>query len=109
MSLGPLSALTANGQSSVAMATTDSIPFEIDMTNALPTGGSVSSPTSTLVDLKTGQAATLTDAPTVLGNVVTQIVRGPHLLAQHSYRLAVVFTAATNTILTVVFEIDVLI
>lgn len=105
MSLGPL----GTSPFTVAMATTDEIPYGVDMTNALPSGGSVSGVSCTLLDLGTGQKITLQDSPSVAGNIVTQIVRGSALLASHHYRLTVVFTAAANTILTVAFEIQCLI
>lgn len=105
MSLGPI----GTNPAAVGMATTDVIPYGVDMTNALPSGGSVSGVTCLLTDLRTGQKITLEDNPTVAGNVVTQIVRGSQLVAGHYYRLTIVFSAATNTVLTVAVEIACLI
>ena len=69
--------------------------------------GSVTVPSSTLVDTTTDQTVSLQDAPSVSGNVVTQIVRGSALTANHVYQLIVTYTAAANTVLTTVTVINV--
>jgi hypothetical protein len=92
------------------MATSDVINFQTDMTKSLPSGGTVSSPTSFLVDLKTGQHVTLQDSPTATGNIVSQIVRGTALIVGRSYQFSQVFLAgqvnAVNIEVTVTTEID---
>lgn len=102
MSFGPMSTIP----SSVSICKTDVIPYGIDMTAALPNGGSVTGVTTSLLDLNTNQHVTLSDAAVTSGNIVTQIVRGSALAPKHSYQLSVVFTAATNTVFTITTEID---
>lgn len=91
----------------VTMATTDELPYGIDMTGALTNiaGGSVSGAASSLVDLGTRQSISL-GSPVTVGNVVTQSVLGSALIAGHNYLLRITFTAATGTIVTVETEID---
>lgn len=91
----------ATDPAEVTQATAENVPWAVDMTNALPSVGSVSAVTTSLVDLTlNGETVTLADAPVVAGNVVTQIVRGSVLTAGHSYRLQITYTAAANTVLT---------
>jgi hypothetical protein len=98
---GPLSTSPAG----ITQATTEEIPWGIDMTAALPQGGSVTGPSCTLFDQTTGKSVTLTDNPSVTGNVVTQIIRGSTLAANHVYLLTCTFTAAANTVLSTVTNI----
>jgi hypothetical protein len=104
MTLGAL----ATNPTNLPQSTSDTIPYGVDCTNAISTisGGSVSSPVTKLFDMTAQQTITLQDSPTLSGNIVTQIVRGSVLTANHQYRLSVQFTAATSTVLTVFLEID---
>ena len=85
----------------VTQATAENVPWAVDLTNALPSGGSVSAVATTLTDLTlNGKTVTLADPAVVAGNVVTQIVRGSVLTVGHSYLLQITYTAAANTVLT---------
>lgn len=84
---------------SIPLATTDEVPFAVDMTAQLPQGGSVSDPIVTLTDIPSGTAITL-PSPTVSGNSVVQILRGADLTPGHQYLLRVVYNAAVDTVLT---------
>jgi len=102
MSYGPL----ATNPATVTQGTTENVFWGIDMTAALPAGGTVTSPTTVFTDLATGSVITLTDAPTVSGNVVTQRVTGNKLTANHLYEMAVTYTAAANVNLTSILLIN---
>jgi hypothetical protein len=80
------------------ITTLETWPWGFDATNLLAEGDSITSPVSVMVDTNTGAAVTLSDSPTIDGNVITQIVRGSELTAGHSYRLTVTFTASANTV-----------
>lgn len=105
VSLGPL----ATDPAGVTQALAETVPWGIDMTKALTnvSGGTVTSPSSVLTDLTADKTVTLADSPTVSGNIVTQIVRGSVLTLNHTYRLEVTFTAASNTILSTITTITV--
>ena len=89
------------------MATTEELPFGFDTTNLLGLGQTPSAPSSVLVDVNTGLTIALTgDAPSVVGNVVTQIVDGALLIAGHSFTLSVTFTVSADTTWTMVLTIN---
>lgn len=90
------------------MATTETLPLGFDATALLAGGQTISAPSSVLLNVETGAVVTLADAPTVLGNVITQIIRGPtQLLLNEKFALSVTFTAAANTTWTMVLIITV--
>lgn len=68
----------------------------LDATNYLATGQSISNVSVTMTRSSDGKVATLTDAATVSGNVVTQILRGSDLDAGSVYLLRVQFTASPS-------------
>ena len=74
----------------VSQATVETVPWEFDFTAVVGSGDVVSSPASTMTDMQTGSQVTLAQAPTVSGNLVTQVVPGSGLVAGHNYRLVVV-------------------
>jgi hypothetical protein len=89
----------------VVQASTEEIPWGIDMTPALPVGGSVTGVSSSLLDQTNGKSVTMADSPSVAGNIVTQIVRAGVLTANHTYLLTITYTAATSTVLSTVTTI----
>jgi len=82
---------------SFVMQSSEELPLGFDATALLLSGQTVSSPTTVLTDLTTSTTITLANAPTVSGNIVTQVVVGSQLTADHVYRLVVTFTAGTDT------------
>ena len=91
MGAGPL----ATNPAGVTQATTETITWSVDMTNAISliAGASVSSPTSTLTNLTTGTAVSLGSGPAATGNVVTQKIVGSTLTPFDVYRLVITFVA----------------
>lgn len=89
------------------MATSETWPLGFDTTNLLINDEVPSLPVSTLTDLFTGETVTLEDEPYIIGNVVTQVVRGSQLTAKHQYSLAVGFTLDAVTIPVMVLTINV--
>ena len=90
------------------MGVTETLPLGFDTTALLASGQSPTSPVCVLTNVTTGKAVTLADSPTINGNVITQIVRGPtQLVVDDKFVLAVTFTAAANTIWTMVLVITV--
>jgi hypothetical protein len=102
MSYGPL----ATNPATVSQGTTENVYWAIDMTAALPAGGTVTAPATVFTDLNSGTVIALTDSPTVSGNVVTQRVTGNKLTANHLYEMAVTYTAAANVTLTSILLIN---
>jgi hypothetical protein len=87
--------------------TTDIIPWAVDFTEQLQTGQTVTSPSTKMIDQGTGATITLSDAPSVAGNIVSQVVRGSELTAGHRYWLIFNYVAGVLTTLGAVLEIDV--
>lgn len=92
-----MSILTLSG-SPYHMKTSQTVPLAFDVTNQLGTGDTVSLPVVTLTD-NNGTVITLTDPPTVLGNVITQIFRGSALTPGNTYTVNGSYTANTNKVL----------
>jgi hypothetical protein len=88
--------------------TTETIPWAIDLTNAIGGGSLQPSPSCTLTDITQSRAVDvpLEDAATVAGKVVTQIVRGSVLAAGHIYRLVLTFGAGGVTVQSVVMVLN---
>ena len=79
------------------MSVTETLALALDGAPLLTTGQSVTAQAATLVDMATKAPVTLADSPTVSGTQVVQTVRGPtELVAGHSYRLTVNFTASPS-------------
>lgn len=101
---------TSTIPSTVHMASTDVLPLDCDATALLIGSELVASVTTSLTNLTTKAAVTLSDAPTVDAGATgaTQIVRGSELAAGTSYRLAYVLTLTSGTVLTqgVVLTVD---
>lgn len=93
------------------MATTETVPIGIDFTNYLAGGDSVSSPVSALTTTTSGPNAgktiTLGNAPTINGNIVTQIVVGSQLAASNSYLLEIMVTLNTNKVMCGALQVNV--
>jgi hypothetical protein len=103
---GPLATIPPQ----VEQGTTETIPWQINMTGALTnvSGGSVSDPTTTFTDVTRSPAVlvTLEDPPTVLDQVfVEQIIRGSVLTPGNNYELVVTFDAGGITVLSVVLKL----
>lgn len=89
---------------SYVMATTDIKPLGFDTSDDLAEGQTPSAPVTSMVD-EDGAAIVLVDAPTISGNVITQIVRGSVMEADTRYFLTVQFTAGTDDETTSVLRI----
>jgi hypothetical protein len=84
-----------------------SVVLGMDLSANVGSGQSVSSPVSTLTNLETGIGVTLTDAPTVVGNVVNQRFRpASQMQAGSSYRWIVVYTLDANNTLACSVQIN---
>lgn len=81
---------------SYEMSITESLGLPFDVSGYLGTGQSPASPTSSMVDMGTGDTVDLGD-PTVVAKVITQIVDGSDLDAGHEYLLIVNFTASPSS------------
>jgi hypothetical protein len=76
--------------STVYIATTEKIPYSFDFTANLLGGESLANAGAQMNDeTLRGASVTLTDAPSINGNIVVQEVRGAELTAGHVYRLVV--------------------
>lgn len=94
--------------SQVTCATSETMPLGFDTSAqlaAIEPGLSPTSPVSVLVDDTTDAVVVLADPPTITGDIITQIVRGSVLVAGHRYSLSVTYTAATDTVLTMVLRV----
>ena len=88
----------ATNPPSFTMSVTEVLGLPFDATAYLSAGQTVTSVTSTMVNLAGGQTVTLNDAPSVSGNIVTQILNGPaELVAPGTYRLTVSFVASPSS------------
>lgn len=79
---------------STTIVTTDKLPIAFDYTANVAVGDTLSSPTTVLTNVLDGTTITPSDAPTVSGNLIIQIVRGSQLTAKGTYRADV--TAQLN-------------
>jgi hypothetical protein len=103
MTYGPIATVPAG----VVQATSETIPWAVDMTIAISgiSGSSVASPSTTLKDTTTNQTVTLADSPSAATNVVTQVIRGSALNVGHTYALIISFTAKAGSPATVLSTI----
>lgn len=87
------------------MASTETLPLQFDCSPLLANGETPSAPSCVLLDLNTGHtyAAGIAASPSVSTVYVTQTVTG--LVAGHSYRLLVTFTAAAGKVWTMMLSI----
>lgn len=74
---------------SETQTTRDVYAWRFDFTARVGVDQTLSSPTSVLTDLVTGQAVTLADSPSISTVYVDQVVRGSALVGGHRYRLQV--------------------
>lgn len=84
------------------MARSERFPLAFDVSNE---GSSPTSPAFVMTDANDGTVVTLDDEPTTNGNVVTQIVNGSALTAEHSYELALTCVINPATTITMVLSI----
>jgi cellulase/cellobiase CelA1 len=89
------------------MQTTETLPLGFDATALLSGAQTISAVAVVLTDIATGVAITLANPPSVSGNIISQIVVGSQLVAGHSYRLVVTFTAAASEIWSMPLRITV--
>jgi hypothetical protein len=112
--VGPVATIPAE----VVQLTYEVVPWEIDLTRALPPGGGVpTSPTTVFTDVTRlpTQVVALSDAPAITGTgvagdpyVFKQTVRGPtQLVAGHTYQLLCTFAVGAVTELAVMMLIAV--
>ena len=88
---------TAVNPPTFTMSVAETQTVGLDATAYLSTGQSVSSVSSSLTRLSDGQVVSLSDSPTLSGNVVSQILRGPtELDAGSVYLLRVTFVATPS-------------
>lgn len=90
---------------SFVMATEESWPLGFDTSAVLEDGDTPSSAVVVFTDIGTGKTITLSDAPSITGNVIVQIVRGSQLLGGHKYTLAVSFTVNVDTVALMVLSL----
>ena len=86
----------------VDIATTEKLPINLDSTPQLQPGWSPSSPSSIVRDEAGGADIIPVDAPTVTGNIITQVVDGSVLTKGHTYALIVTYVAASDTVQTMI-------
>jgi hypothetical protein len=102
----PLPSLLSTIPPRVELASTDTLPLELDTTTRLLPGETLSQLSTRLIDLATNveYPAGLPTAPSAVGNVITQLVSG--LQAKHSYRLEFIYTVALNKTWTDYVRLD---
>lgn len=88
-------------------ATTETIPWDVDMTPNLAPDTEPTDVACTFTDFTPAvpQDITLEDEPTVDGMIVTQVIRGSYLTAGHSYQLLVTYNAGGSTVLSSILTI----
>lgn len=74
---------------SETQTTRETYAWRFDYSARVGVGQSLSGASSVLTDLATNQPIALTDAPTISGAYVDQVVRGSALVGGHRYRLQV--------------------
>lgn len=88
----------------VTRATTDDLPVNVDFSGQLASFGSATATTPvtvTLLDQTMGTTVTLTDQPTLSGNVVSQRIRAGVLVASNAYLVwATCAVSGTTDVLT---------
>jgi hypothetical protein len=82
------------------VATTEELPIAFDYSLNVVAGDVVASPSAVLHNPDTGAVITPTDAPTVSGNLVIQIIRGSQLTARQMLRLDVTATLNAAKVIT---------
>lgn len=94
---------------SIDIAVTEVYPYQVDVTQYLITGDSISAITAVLTLLNTGRTVTTSWQGTIstAGNIIQVPINGSALRLGQSYQLAVTFQANTNKILTVLSQINV--
>jgi hypothetical protein len=93
----------------IDMAITETYPYQVDVTNYLASGDTISSIVAILTLLSTSAVITTGWQGTVStqGNIVQVPIIGSALQLNQSYQLAVTFTAATGKRLTILSQINV--
>lgn len=76
----------------------ETLPWTMDFAAAIPSGGALATPTSSLTDIDTGAsyAAGLVGSPTISTTTVVQVVTA--LVVGHTYRLTVYATISGTRI-----------
>ena len=94
MGLGPI----ATSPAGATQATTETILWSVDMTNAISLipGASVTGAACTLTNLTTGATVSLGSMPSTSGNVVTQKIVGSTLTPYDVFRLVITFVASAS-------------
>jgi hypothetical protein len=83
----------------IQQSTLETIAWSVDVSaEVTQSSGPPSTPSSAMLDKFNGLGVALSDAPTLNGNLVSQIVRGSALTPGHSYRLSFVVVIAGNVL-----------
>jgi hypothetical protein len=93
----------------IDMAITETYPYQVDVTNYLASGDTISSIVAILTLLSTSAVITTgwQGSTSTQGNIIQVPVIGSALQLNQSYQLAVTFTAATGKRLTFLSQINV--
>ena len=93
----------------IDIATTETYPYQVDVTQYLASGDSISAIVAVLTLLNTGKAVTTSwqGQISTAGNIIQVPINGAALRLGQSYLLATTFTANTGKILTILSQINV--
>jgi len=93
----------------VDIAVTETYPYQVDVTQYLASGDTISGIIAKLTLLSTGQPVTSTWQGTLstAGNIIQVPINVTVLLLGQQYMLATTFTANTNKVLTVLSQINI--
>lgn len=92
----------------IDVAVTETYPYQVDVTNYLAVGDSISSVSSVLTFTSTGAvvASAWQGGVSSSGNIIQVIVNAPVLQLGQQYQLATTFTANTGKRLTVLSQLN---
>lgn len=93
----------------VDVAVTETYPHQVDVTQYLASGDSISAITAVLTLVNTGKTVTTSWQGTIstAGNIIQVPINGNALRLGQAYQLAITFQANTNKILTVLSQVNV--
>jgi hypothetical protein len=92
------------------MATTETYPYQADVTGYLVSGDTISAISAVLTLKSTGAVVTSAWQGTIstAGNIIQVPINGPVLQLGQQYQLATTFTAATGKRLTILSDVNVI-
>lgn len=93
----------------IDIAITETFPYQVDVTNYLASGDSISSIVAVLTLLSTSSVVTTSWQGTIStqGNIIQVPIIGSALQLNQSYQLAVTFTANTGKRLTILSQLNI--